>query len=233
MAINSTTDTSSTAKKADDANATKTSRGTRIVKKGQDMDENAFFKILAAELSNQDPTNAKDGTEYVSQMAQFSALQQMVNLNSNMKFTAASGLIGKTVTLNKLDQSGKFYTGFVSNVAKSGSNIQLNVVVGQKKDESGNMVSDVQKFDMEDVSKIDDLTSLNNSVNNVEGTTEFLNASALMGKTVELDEKDANNKNYTGVVKGVSKTTDGVKVTVDIGNNQTKDFLYNNINAIK
>ena len=98
-----TANTTSNATKADDANATKTSRGTRIVKKGQDMDQNAFFKILAAELSNQDPTNAKDGTEYVSQMAQFSSLEQMLNLNGNMKFSGANGLIGKNVTVKKTE----------------------------------------------------------------------------------------------------------------------------------
>lgn len=89
------TDTTSNFKKANDANATKTARGTAIVKTGQDMDKNAFFKILAAELSNQDPDNAKDGTEYVSQMAQFSALEQMVNLNSSTKFTGAVSLIDR------------------------------------------------------------------------------------------------------------------------------------------
>ena len=64
-----------------------TSRGTTIVKKGQEMDQNSFLKILSAELTNQDPTTAKDGTEFVAQMAQFASLEQMTNLNSTMAFS--------------------------------------------------------------------------------------------------------------------------------------------------
>ncbi|NMM61450.1 flagellar hook capping protein [Clostridium sp. P21] len=238
--VNSATNTSTAAnsknsdvKKAEDSNATKTSRGTRIVKKGQDMDKNAFFKILAAELSNQDPSNAKDGTEYVSQMAQFSSLEQMVNLNTTMKFTGANNLIGKSVTLNKLDENGNFYSGLVTNVVKSGSNIQLNVLVGKTKDKDGNIVNDIRKFDIDDATEIDDASSLNNYSNTVNNTNEFLSASALVGKTVELSDKDSNNKNYTGVVKAVSRGAEGIKVTVDIGNNQTKDFSYDDITNLK
>lgn len=219
--------------KANDANATKTGRGTRIVKKGQDMDKNAFFKILAAELSNQDPSNAKDGTEYVSQMAQFSSLEQMVNLNTTMKFTGANSLIGKTVNLNKLDQNGKFYNGLVTSVIKNGDTVQLNVLVGQKKDDKGNQVPDIQKFDIDNVTEIDDQSSINNYTNTMNNTNDFLNASVLIGRTVELKAKDSTNKNYVGVIKAVSRGIDGIKVTVDIGNSETKDFQYDEITNVK
>ncbi|MCX7695801.1 MAG: hypothetical protein N2Z71_08875 [Caloramator sp.] len=68
------------------------------------LDKNAFLKILTVQLSNQDPLNAKDNTEYVAQMAQFSALEQMQNLNSTMeklytsqKFNQALNIIGKEI----------------------------------------------------------------------------------------------------------------------------------------
>ena len=72
---------------AQTSSARATDRGTAIVKKGAVMDQNSFLKILSAELSNQDPTAAKDGTEFVAQMAQFAALEQMSNLNSNVNFS--------------------------------------------------------------------------------------------------------------------------------------------------
>jgi flagellar basal-body rod modification protein FlgD len=174
-ATSTTTNTTNNFTKADEANATKTARGTAIVKKGQDMDKNAFFKILAAELSNQDPQNAQDGTAYVSQMAQFSSLEQMVNLNDNVKFTQASSLIGKTVTLNKLDANGNFYSGVVSNVVKSGDTIQLNVAVGKEKDKDGNTVDNLQKFDIDDLTEIDN-PSTSTSTN--AGTNASTNTSA-------------------------------------------------------
>ena len=49
--------------------ATRTDLGTPIVKPGSDLDKNAFLKILAAELANQDPTADVDSTKYVSQLA--------------------------------------------------------------------------------------------------------------------------------------------------------------------
>ncbi|QPW56179.1 FHIPEP family type III secretion protein [Clostridium botulinum] len=90
-----------------------TNRGTKIVKKGQEMDKNAFLKILTAELTNQDPMNAKDSTQYISQLAQFSSLEQMANLNSTMSFNSASNMVGKTVALSSYDEYGKQYGGTV------------------------------------------------------------------------------------------------------------------------
>lgn len=39
-----------------------------------------FLKILIAQLQNQDPTNPMQDTEFIAQMAQFSALEQTMNL---------------------------------------------------------------------------------------------------------------------------------------------------------
>lgn len=123
-----------------------TDKGTKIVKKGEGLDKDAFLKILSAELSNQDPTNAKDGTEFVAQMAQFAGLEQMTNLNNTMKFSSMSSLIGKYVTLNSLDSNGNLYSGAVKSVSKVGDSININVLVGKEKDENGNMVDWIKEF---------------------------------------------------------------------------------------
>lgn len=44
------------------------------------MGKDAFMKILIAQMANQDPTNPMKDTEFVAQMAQFSALEQTMNL---------------------------------------------------------------------------------------------------------------------------------------------------------
>ncbi|GFR35603.1 hypothetical protein TCEA9_14150 [Thermobrachium celere] len=76
----------------------------------RELDKNAFLQILTVQLSNQDPLNAKDNTEYIAQMAQFSALEQMQNLNlsiekllSTQKLNYATSLIGKEVELKYND----------------------------------------------------------------------------------------------------------------------------------
>ncbi|MCA0991143.1 flagellar hook assembly protein FlgD [Pseudalkalibacillus hwajinpoensis] len=66
-----------------------------------------FLKILVAQLSNQDPMQPMQDAEFIGQMAQFSSLEQMTNMNTSMnKFvdrqlqssmTDYADLIGKSV----------------------------------------------------------------------------------------------------------------------------------------
>jgi len=53
-----------------------------------------FMKILMAEINNQDPFNPMDSKEYGAHLAQFSQLEQMVNMNSNLKQIHSSQGIG-------------------------------------------------------------------------------------------------------------------------------------------
>ncbi|MDP4143289.1 MAG: flagellar hook capping FlgD N-terminal domain-containing protein [Bacillota bacterium] len=107
-----------------------TQRGTKIVDKSDSMDKNSFLKILSAELSNQDPSSSdNDPTKYISQLAQFTSLEQMANLNGTMSLNSASSLIGKNVTLNVQDSNGINYSGVVKSANKNGDSISLKVQV--------------------------------------------------------------------------------------------------------
>ncbi|WCN39097.1 flagellar hook assembly protein FlgD [Aneurinibacillus uraniidurans] len=64
-----------------------------------------FLKILITQLQNQDPTQPLQDREFIAQMAQFSSLEQLTNLNKTMNTVAESqtlgglsGMIGKQVT---------------------------------------------------------------------------------------------------------------------------------------
>jgi len=63
------------------------------------LGKNEFYKILAAQLQNQDPTNPTSNTEFVAQLAQFSSLEKLENIAnsiSSMSVMQSAGLIGKT-----------------------------------------------------------------------------------------------------------------------------------------
>ena len=87
---------------------TSTSTATAVTNATNDtLGKDAFLKLLIAELSNQDPLNPMEDREFVSQMATFSSLEQMQNMNKTLesmaeanKFSAVQ-YIGKAVAFTK------------------------------------------------------------------------------------------------------------------------------------
>ena len=53
-------------------------------KKGNDLDKDAFLRLLTTQLSHQDPLNPMEDREFIAQLAQFSSLEQMQNLNQSV-----------------------------------------------------------------------------------------------------------------------------------------------------
>ncbi|MFF2176954.1 flagellar hook assembly protein FlgD [Lysinibacillus sp. NPDC058147] len=86
-----------------------------------DLGKDAFLKLLITQLQHQDPTNPMDDREFISQMAQFSSLEQMQNMTKAMESLLASQqqtqlmsyttFIGKEVQwhelTDKLDEKNK------------------------------------------------------------------------------------------------------------------------------
>lgn len=71
---------------------------------GSTLDKDAFLQLLVAEMKYQDPLEASNNsTEYISQLATFSELEGMQNLQATAEDMKASDLIGKTVILNVND----------------------------------------------------------------------------------------------------------------------------------
>ena len=91
-------------------NTTKTSSNSL------DMDD--FFKLMVAQLSNQDMNNPMDNSQFIAQMAQFSMVQALSDLSAMSSTTYSVGLIGKEVTVAQSNQDGTLssVTGIVEGV---------------------------------------------------------------------------------------------------------------------
>lgn len=73
------------------------------------MGQEAFLKLLVAQLQNQDPLNPQENHEFVAQLAQFSTLEQSVGINERLDQLALQnrgmqnsqivGLVGKEATV--------------------------------------------------------------------------------------------------------------------------------------
>ena len=88
---------------------------TKSVGNGSSMDKDAFLQLLVAQMKYQDPLEPTSNTEYISQYATFSELEQMQNMSATLELSRASGLVGQTVTVSGTDDTGKDFgdTGVV------------------------------------------------------------------------------------------------------------------------
>jgi flagellar basal-body rod modification protein FlgD len=104
--IAANTQTSSTTK----ATSAGTTSSSAAAKKTSVMGKDDFLNLLVAQLKNQDPLSPDDPTAFTAQLAQFSSLEQLTNLNTSMEgLTEAQNnsekisslsLIGKNVSYN-------------------------------------------------------------------------------------------------------------------------------------
>ncbi|MBY4603909.1 MULTISPECIES: flagellar hook assembly protein FlgD [Bacillus] len=96
------------------------------------LGKDEFLKILMTQVQNQDPLNPVDDKEFISQMATFSSLEQMMNMNKTMTqfvenqdpFTSYVDWLGKEVSWTD-GQSTTDKTGTVCSVKHSKGNYYL------------------------------------------------------------------------------------------------------------
>lgn len=69
-------------------------------------DKDAFMQLLVAQMKYQDPLEPTSNTEYISQYATFSQVEQLENMASTMELGRASNMVGQTVHVETTDKNG-------------------------------------------------------------------------------------------------------------------------------
>lgn len=96
------------------------------------LGESDFLELMMDQLKNQDPLNPADPTQYMSELASFSSLEQQMQISESSTESAADesanaalNLVGKSVSYT--DSSGATATGTVSSVDFTSSGPTLTI----------------------------------------------------------------------------------------------------------
>lgn len=94
-----------------------------------ELGKDAFLQLLCTQMQYQDPLNPSTDTEYVSQLATFSQLEQMQNISAVTTSSQALSLVGKNVVVQSESASGKvtYLSGTVDFVKISGTDTKLSI----------------------------------------------------------------------------------------------------------
>lgn len=96
---------------------------------GGTLDKDAFLQLLVAQMKYQDPLEPTDNTEYVSQLATFSELEEMQNMVSSSDMQRASALVGQYVSVAQTSSTGNttYVDGYVDSVVYQGNKTYLSI----------------------------------------------------------------------------------------------------------
>ena len=103
-----------------------------VVSKRTQLSQKEFFKVLTAQMTQQNPLDPMDSQDFLAQLVQLQNLEVTSDLSKNFAgmisqnaFTSASALLGKIVTGTQAD--GSTVTDVVSRVTVDGGKVRLAV----------------------------------------------------------------------------------------------------------
>ena len=201
------------------------SAGSAAARNTGELGKTEFLNLLVTQLRYQDPLKPVDDKEFIAQLAQFSSLEQMQNMNNSISQSQAYSLLGKKVEASVTDESTKELTavqGYVSAVKSRYGKVYL--VVNDK------------DIPIENVINVIDSSYQNSNISAYTG---------LIGTTVKGCVYDPNNGNVVlvnGIVQAIQKgvyedyaVVDGVECEISgivneaaSGNDSIEKYLQDN-----
>ena len=178
--------------------ASQTSVSKAAKSKSNGMDKEAFLQLLVAQMKYQDPLEPTSNTEYISQYAQFSQVEQMQNMSSSMDLQRASALVGKEVYIKTTTSSGdtKLVQGKVDYVSYENNKAYLYI--------------NEQKYSIDDLDSVVD--------------TDYLNA---YNKAYNFTVKLNKLPNVNGIDSTDGETVDALEKEYNEMSDYEKSFLAN------
>ena len=213
--LSSSESTSSSSATSGSGSTGSSSSGSSATGNGK-LGQTEFLSLLVAQLQNQDPLNPMDSANFSAQLAQFSSLEQLTQINGKLDSLGQKdptttptfdpvGLIGRTISANgssvnvaKGDASALEYTlsdaGTVTVEVRNSS----GKVIGSA--EVGQVAAGTHSLDLDEVSKFADLADGDYSVS----------------VKVQTGDKPATTvkTQITGAVSGVDLTTNPPTIRV-------------------
>ncbi|MES3039292.1 MAG: flagellar hook capping FlgD N-terminal domain-containing protein [Bdellovibrionota bacterium] len=209
-----------------DSNYVDPSKRKRAV--GSDkLDKDAFFKLMLAQMKNQDPTNPLKSHEMAAQLANFSGLEQMQNVNATltemkngqkpMEQYQALNFIGKAVAgdSSKLIRAkGDKEHDFTYSIPANAKEVKIQV-----KNDSGEVV---KSYNLKAIKAGEN--KLNWAGENEKGEKAPAGEySFSVEATAESGQKMGVKTNFDGIITGVNYTADGPVLMVGNQSIRLKD----------
>ncbi|MEC2053808.1 flagellar hook assembly protein FlgD [Peribacillus psychrosaccharolyticus] len=162
--------------------------------KGDNLGKDDFLKLLMTQLQNQDPTSPMDDTQFISQMATFSSLEQVSNISTTLdKFVSLqqqnslisyNQFVGKEVTWHNIIESEgsepiiQEGTGVISSIQFKGDSVNF-------------ILEDGTSLEPGNISEVKQTSS----------TGSLMSASELIGKLISY--LNDQNEETSAIVKAV------------------------------
>jgi flagellar basal-body rod modification protein FlgD len=98
---------------------------------GDVLGKDDFLTLLVAQLQNQDPLNPVDSTEFTAQLAQFSSLEQLYNVNDNLDILSSNQLaMNNSQTVSMLGKTAWAYGDIIQKSDETETNISFGLGSG-------------------------------------------------------------------------------------------------------
>lgn len=159
------------------------------------MNKDAFLNLLVTQLRNQNPLQPMEDKEFISQMAQFTSLEQMQNMNKTMKINSAYNMVDKLIKAPYRDEEKgetKDIAGIVSMIRVEDDKIFLKV----------NGV----EVPLESVKEVTDSVSPYEQMQTINQNFRMSSAFSIIGKDIKAKVADSTGKNFeeiSGVAESV------------------------------